>query len=66
MFNAIRNVGIRAGYSQDLANDDGGRVTVGATAKADLWQVDYAYQLRPGRPSPGGHPPLRRLDDVNF
>jgi hypothetical protein len=45
MFDTIRNIGIRAGYYQIMANNDAGQVTVGATAKADQWQLDYAYQM---------------------
>jgi len=44
MFNAIRNVGIRAGYSQDLANSDQGQFAVGGSAKSDQWELDYTYQ----------------------
>jgi hypothetical protein len=43
-WNAIRNIGIRGGYSQDLANSDAGGFAAGASAKADQWQVDYTYQ----------------------
>jgi hypothetical protein len=45
LWNAIRNVAARAGFYQLLNNDDGGRVTVGATAKADMWELDYAYDF---------------------
>ena len=44
MWNAIRNVGIRGGYYQQLANSDAGQFSVGASAKADQWQIDYTYQ----------------------
>lgn len=44
MWNTIRNVGVRAGYFQQTANNDAGQATVGGTAKADQWQVDYTYQ----------------------
>ncbi len=45
MWNAFRNVGARAGYLQQFANNDGGNFTAGASAKADQWQIDYAYQM---------------------
>jgi hypothetical protein len=44
MFNAIRNVGIRGGYSVDLANSDQGQFSLGGSAKSDQWQLDYTYQ----------------------
>lgn len=44
MWNAIRNVGLRGGYSQQLANSDAGQFSVGGSAKADQWQLDYTYQ----------------------
>jgi hypothetical protein len=44
MWDEIRNIGVRAGYYQLLANGDGGELSVGATLKADQWQLDYAYQ----------------------
>jgi hypothetical protein len=54
LWNAIRNVAARAGFYQLLNNDDGGRVTVGATAKADMWQLDYAYDFGLSNSSLGG------------
>jgi hypothetical protein len=45
LWNAVRNFGVRGGYYQLLDNDDGGRVTVGGTAKADMWQIDYTYDM---------------------
>jgi hypothetical protein len=44
MWNAIRNLGLRGGYFQQLANSDAGQYSVGASAKADQWQIDYTYQ----------------------
>jgi hypothetical protein len=44
MWNAIRNVGLRGGYFQQLANSDAGQFSVGGSAKADQWQLDYTYQ----------------------
>jgi hypothetical protein len=44
LWNAIRNLGVRGGYCQVLANADSGQFTVGASAKAEQWQLDYAYQ----------------------
>jgi len=54
LWNAIRNVAARAGFYQLLDNSDGGRVTVGATAKADMWQLDYAYDMGLSNSSLGG------------
>lgn len=45
MWNTVRNLGIRGGYFQQMANADAGQLTVGATAKADQWQIDYTYQF---------------------
>ena len=45
MWDAIRNFGLRAGYYQIMSNTDAGQVSLGATAKADQWQLDYAYQF---------------------
>ena len=44
MWNAIRNVALRGGYAQELANNDAGQFSVGGSAKADQWQLDYTYQ----------------------
>jgi hypothetical protein len=44
MWNAIRNVGLRAGYAQQMANSDAGQFSIGASAKADQWQLDYTYE----------------------
>jgi hypothetical protein len=44
MWEAIRNIGVRAGYYQLLENSDAGQFSVGASAKADQWQIDYAFQ----------------------
>ena len=44
MWNAIRNLGLRGGYFQQLANSDAGQFTVGGSAKADQWQLDYTFQ----------------------
>ena len=45
MWDVIRNLGVRGGYFQQMQNGDAGQLSVGATAKADEWQVDYAYQF---------------------
>lgn len=45
MWNTVRNFGVRGGYYNQLANHDSGVFSVGATAKADQWQVDYTYQF---------------------
>lgn len=45
MWNTVRNVAARAGFYQQLVNNDGGQFGVGATAKADQWQIDYTYQF---------------------
>ena len=45
LWNAIRNFGLRGGFYQLLDNNDGGRVDVGATAKADMWELDYTYEF---------------------
>jgi len=45
MWDVVRNIGVRGGYFQQLENSDAGQVSVGATAKADEWQIDYAYQV---------------------
>ena len=45
LWNAVRNFGFRGGFYQQTDNADGGRVDLGATAKADLWEVDYAYEF---------------------
>jgi hypothetical protein len=40
----LKNVGIRAGYYEELANADGGTATVGATIQSDTWQIEYTYE----------------------
>jgi len=45
MWDVIRNLGVRGGYYQLTQNSDAGVLSVGATAKADEWQIDYAYQF---------------------
>jgi hypothetical protein len=45
MWETLRNIGIRAGYFMQTANNDAGQATVGATAKAEQWQIDYAFQF---------------------
>ncbi len=45
MWNTVRNVGVRAGYFQQVANNDGGQFSVGGSARSDQWQVDYSYQF---------------------
>jgi hypothetical protein len=45
MWNTVRNLGLRGGYFQQLANRDAGQMSVGASAKAEEWQVDYTYQF---------------------
>ncbi len=50
----FRNFGARAGYQQILANNDGGQVSVGASAQAQNWQLDYAYQFSMSSTSLGG------------
>jgi hypothetical protein len=45
MWDVIRNLGIRAGYYQVMQNSDAGQISAGASAKADQWQIDYAYQF---------------------
>ncbi len=42
---AIKNVGFRAGYFQQIYNYDAGVATVGASVKADMWQIDYTYEF---------------------
>jgi hypothetical protein len=44
MWNTIRNVGVRAGYFQYAGNNDAGQASVGGSARADQWQIDYSYQ----------------------
>jgi len=39
-----RNIALRAGYQQALANNDAGQVDAGASIKAETWQLDYAFQ----------------------
>jgi hypothetical protein len=39
-----RNLAFRAGYQQTLLNEEAGQVDVGASLKAETWQLDYAYQ----------------------
>jgi hypothetical protein len=64
LWNTIRNVAGRLGYYQILDNSDGGVVTVGATVKADMWQLDYAYEFGLSSTSLGG---TNRFGlDVNF
>ena len=45
MWDTLRNIGLRVGYFNQMANADSGQLTLGATAKADQWQLDYAYQF---------------------
>lgn len=45
MWNTVRNVGVRGGYYQLVSNNDSGVFSVGATAKADQWQIEYTYQF---------------------
>jgi hypothetical protein len=45
LWDSIRNFAVRGGYTQRALNGDSGRVSVGGTAKADEWQIDYAYQV---------------------
>lgn len=45
LWNTIKNVGARGGFYQVLDNSDGGRLAVGASAKAESWQLDYAYEF---------------------
>jgi hypothetical protein len=45
MWGAIRNVGLRFGGSQVLANDDSGLLSMGGSAVADRWQLDYCFQF---------------------
>jgi len=39
-----KNVALRMGYQEAIANNDGGQVDGGLSVKADSWQIDYAYQ----------------------
>jgi hypothetical protein len=41
----LRNFGVRTGYRQDIANADSGELSAGASMRADLWQLDYAFQF---------------------
>lgn len=45
MWNTVRNIGVRGGYYQQVANNDSGVFSVGGSAKADQWQIDYTYQF---------------------
>jgi hypothetical protein len=45
MWNTVRNFAVRGGYYQNVVNSDAGVFSAGATAKADQWQIDYAYQF---------------------
>lgn len=53
LWNAVRNFGLRGGIYQFLDNNDGGRVDIGATAKADQWAIDYTYEFGLSGVSPG-------------
>ncbi|HTB23429.1 MAG TPA: hypothetical protein VK914_12085 [bacterium] len=41
----IKNVGVRAGYYEQIQNQDSGVLTAGASLKADVWEVDYTYEF---------------------
>jgi hypothetical protein len=41
----FRNFGFRTGYQQQFSSGEQGIVSAGLSAKADRWQLDYAYQL---------------------